>query len=101
MNAPNQFAATFLQEAAEQLALIEEIILEVEENPQDEESINRLFRVFHTIKGSGAMFGFDQVAEFTHHVETVLDKVRNGAIPISKELVNVILAAKDQIALML
>lgn len=101
MSAPNQFAATFLQEAAEQLALIEEIILGVEENPQDEESINRLFRVFHTIKGSGSMFGFDHVAAFTHHVETVLDKVRNGLVPISKELVNVILAAKDQIALML
>lgn len=101
MNAPNQFAATFLQEAAEQLALIEEIILEVEENPGDEEIINRLFRVFHTIKGSGSMFGFEQVAGFTHHVETVLDKVRNGLVPISKELVNVILASKDQIELML
>lgn len=101
MSNTNQFAATFLQEAAEQLALIEEIILEVEENPQDSESINRLFRVFHTIKGSGSMFGFDQVAEFTHHVETILDKVRNGLIPISKELVNVILASKDQISQML
>ncbi|PAW79522.1 MAG: hypothetical protein B9S32_03015 [Verrucomicrobia bacterium Tous-C9LFEB] len=101
MSNTNQFAATFLQEAAEQLALIEEIILEVEENPHDSESINRLFRVFHTIKGSGSMFGFDQVAEFTHHVETILDKVRNGLIPISKELVNVILASKDQISQML
>lgn len=101
MSAPNQFAATFLQEAAEQLALIEQIILEVEENPQDMESINRLFRVFHTIKGSGAMFGYDHVAAFTHHVETILDKVRNGQVPISKELVNVILAAKDQIEVML
>ncbi len=101
MSNTNQFAATFLQEAAEQLALIEEIILEVEENPHDSESINRLFRVFHTIKGSGSMFGFDKVAEFTHHVETILDKVRNGLIPISKELVNVILAAKDQISQML
>lgn len=101
MSNTNQFAATFLQEAAEQLALIEEIILEVEENPHDAESINRLFRVFHTIKGSGSMFGFDKVAEFTHHVETILDKVRTGLIPISKELVNVILASKDQISNML
>jgi two-component system chemotaxis sensor kinase CheA len=101
MNNSNQFAATFLQEAAEQLALIEEIILEIEANPQDIETVNRLFRVFHTIKGSGAMFGFDQVAGFTHHVETVLDKVRNGQVPVSKELVDLILAAKDQITMML
>jgi two-component system, chemotaxis family, sensor kinase CheA len=101
MSNSNQFAATFLQEAGEQLALIEEIILDVEQNPQDDESINRLFRVFHTIKGSGAMFGFDQVAGFTHHIENVLDKVRNHLVPISKELVNVILASKDQISRML
>ena len=101
MNAPNQFSATFLQEAAEQLALIETIVMEVEDHPDDLEGINRLFRVFHTIKGSGAMFGFDEVAAFTHHVETALDQVRNGLLAVSKDLVDIILAAKDQITILL
>jgi two-component system chemotaxis sensor kinase CheA len=60
-----------------------------------------LFRAFHTIKGSGAMFGFEAVAAFTHHVETVLDKVRDGLIPISAELIDLILASKDQIKTLL
>lgn len=101
MNASNQFSATFLQEAAEQLALIETIVMEVEDHPDDLEGINRLFRVFHTIKGSGAMFGFDEVAAFTHHVETALDQVRNGLLAVSKDLVDIILAAKDQITILL
>ncbi len=97
MNAPNQFAATFLQEAAEQLALIEDIILEIEHNPSDIEAVNRLFRIFHTIKGSGAMFGFDAASSFTHHVETVLDQVRSGSLAISRQLIDLVLASKDQI----
>ena len=40
------------------------------------EAVNQIFRAFHTIKGSGAMFGFDEVAAFTHHIETLLDQVR-------------------------
>ncbi len=98
MSASNPFAAAFLQEAADQLALVEEIVLEIEDDPTDHEGVNRLFRVFHTIKGSGAMFGFDEVAAFTHHVESVLDKVRAGSLPVSKPLVDIVLAAKDLIA---
>ncbi|MDX2110201.1 MAG: chemotaxis protein CheA [Verrucomicrobiota bacterium] len=101
MDNSNQFSTVFLQEATEQLALIEEIVMEVEGNPTDKDAINRLFRIFHTIKGSGSMFGFDAVAGFTHHVETVLDKVREGELPVTRKLVNLILAAKDQILTML
>lgn len=97
MSAPNQFAATFLQEAGEQLALIEDITLQVENHPDDREAVNRLFRIFHTIKGSGSMFGFEQVAAFTHHVETLLDQVRSGQLAVSRPLVDAILASKDQI----
>lgn len=101
MNPPNQFAAAYLQETAEQLALIEEIILELEAKPDDAEAINRLFRIFHTIKGSGSMFGFDAVAQFTHHVETLLDCVRSGKVGVNKELVDVVLASKDLITTLL
>ncbi len=96
MNAPNP-AQTFLLEAEDLLAQIEETALEAERHPADTEAINRLFRAFHTIKGSGAMFGFEAVAGFTHHVETVLDQVRAGRIPLTNRLIELILAARDHI----
>ena len=92
---------TFLHEAEDLLAQIEEITLEVRPGDPAGEPVHHLFRAFHTIKGSGAMFGFDAVAEFTHHVETVLDKVRDGSLPISEELINLVLASKDQIKALL
>ena len=100
MNRQNP-AQTFLQEAEDLLGQIEEITLEVQPDAPVGESIHRLFRAFHTIKGSGAMFGFDTVAAFTHHVETVLDKVRDGLVPVSRELIDLLLAARDQIKLLL
>jgi two-component system chemotaxis sensor kinase CheA len=94
-------AQTFLLEADDLLLRIEEIALEL--NPGDGASdlINQLFRAFHTVKGSGAMFGFDAVAEFTHHVETVLDCVREGHLPVSEELIRLILQSKDRIKTLL
>lgn len=94
-------AQTFLLEADDLLLRIEEIALEL--NPGDGASdlINQLFRAFHTVKGSGAMFGFDAVAAFTHHVETVLDCVREGHLPVSEELIRLILQSKDQIKTLL
>ncbi len=92
---------TFLTEAEELLVRIEEIALELNPGEAAGETINQLFRAFHTLKGSGAMFGFDRVAEFTHHVETVLDKVRDGLVPVSEQLIQLILRSKDQIILLL
>ncbi|MGE0086886.1 MAG: chemotaxis protein CheA [Desulfococcaceae bacterium] len=91
----------YRQEAEELLADMEITVLDLEQNPEDRESINRLFRSVHTIKGSGAMFGFDEVAGFTHHVETVLDHIRNGDIPVSSRFISLILASRDHIRTML
>src|SRR5688572_20360836 len=96
MNLSN-FAATFLQEAEELLRQIEAAALELEARPHDADLVNQLFRAFHTIKGSGAMFGFGAVVSFTHHVETTLDHVREGRVAVSPELVSLVLAAKDHI----
>jgi two-component system chemotaxis sensor kinase CheA len=92
---------TFLQEAEDLLAQIEEIVVDL--NPQDASSddVNTLFRAFHTIKGSGAMFGFTAVADFTHHLETTLDLVRDGGLGMSQQLLDLILAAKDHIKALL
>ncbi len=93
--------ATFLQEADDLLAEVEETALGMDALPPEPELVHRLFRAFHTIKGSGGMVGLNGVASFTHHVETLLDSVREGEQPVTKELVDIVLAAKDQIAKML
>lgn len=91
------YAEAFKEEAHELLAELETSLLELEERPSDTEVIGRVFRAMHTIKGSGAMFGFDAVSEFTHGVETAFDKVREGGIRVTPELISLTLRARDKI----
>jgi two-component system chemotaxis sensor kinase CheA len=92
---------TFLTEAEELLSSIEQSALSLGGGESPVEAVNQLFRAFHTIKGSGAMCGLHQVSDFTHHVETLLDRVREGAVAVSPELSDLVLAAADQIKLLL
>jgi len=92
---------TFLQEAEELIADIEQSALGLASEPDPAETVHRLFRAFHTIKGSSAMCGLDAVSGFTHHVESLLDRARNGAIPVSGQLADVVLKAADQIKALL
>lgn len=88
--------AMFLEECEEQLAQIESVLLELSEG-ENPEAVNKCFRIFHSIKGGASMTGFMDVAHFTHHVETVLDRVRDGQLKITSELIAVVLASKDHI----
>lgn len=97
----DKYREAFREEAGEHLSELETALLELEETPDDKELIGRVFRSMHTIKGSGAMFGFDDIAAFTHEVETVFDLVRNGKIAVTKELIDLTLQARDQIRAML
>lgn len=90
-------AETFRQEAAELLDSLEVALLDLSQTPQDRELIDTAFRALHTIKGSGAMFGFEQVAAFTHDFETAFDLIRKGAIEPNRDIVSVALSAKDYI----
>lgn len=92
---------TFLEEAEELIADIEQSALALGSNGTPSETINRLFRAFHTIKDSGAMCGLDTLAAFTHHVESLLDRVREGAIPASAPLADLVLKATDHIKILL
>jgi two-component system chemotaxis sensor kinase CheA len=87
----------YRQEAHEILVELEEALLALEETPEDAELIDRVFRALHTIKGSGAMFGFDDIAAFTHEVETAFDLIREGKMFVSRELINLSLSSKDYI----
>jgi len=91
----------FREEAYELLSELETSLLELEERPSDQELIGRVFRAMHTIKGSGAMFGFTDISSFTPEVETIYDQVREGKMAVTPKLVNLSLAARDQIRAML
>ena len=91
----------FREEAYELLSELETALLELEERPDDMDVVGQVFRAMHTIKGSGAMFGFTDISTFTHEVETIYDLVRNGGIEVTKDLVEVSLQARDYIQEML
>jgi len=91
----------FREETGELLADLESSLLELEERPEDPDLIGRVFRALHTIKGLGAMCGFDAVSAFTHQVESVFDRVRCGEVSVSRKLVTLSLAALDRIRMML
>ena len=97
----SEHAASYRQEALDLLGDIDVATLELEKDETNQDLVNRLFRAFHTIKGSGAMFGFDEVARFAHHVETTLDCVRSGRVRVTNELIDLILAARDAIGILL
>jgi two-component system, chemotaxis family, sensor kinase CheA len=97
----DKYRQAFLEEAREILVELESALLALNDNPADKELVGRAFRALHTIKGSGAMFGFDEVAGFSHNLENAFDAVRNGRLDVSSELVNLSLEALDQIKSML
>ena len=97
----DKFKQAFQEEAREILVELEAALLELNENRSDKELVGRAFRALHTIKGSGSMFGFDQLAEFTHNLENAFDEVRNGRLEITPTLINLSLTALDQIKIML
>ena len=87
----------FCEEARDLLIDLESALLELENDPRDAETIGRVFRALHTIKGSGAMFGFDEVASFTHNLESAYDLVRSGELAVTPALISLTLGARDHI----
>ena len=90
----------FISEAREQVETIEQLMLQLEDAPKDRELLDALFRCAHTVKGSAGIFGLDAVVGFTHHVETLLDRLREGQIALSPELSTLLLQCNDQICLL-
>jgi two-component system chemotaxis sensor kinase CheA len=87
--------AAFRIEAGELLEQVEQGLLDLGHRLDDMNLVNAVFRGLHTLKGSGAMFGFDALAAFTHHCESAFDRVRKGDVRATPELVSVILSAAD------
>ncbi|MBL0124630.1 MAG: Hpt domain-containing protein [Betaproteobacteria bacterium] len=90
-----QFYQVFFEEAAENLASMENMLLAIDVDDPVEEDLHAIFRAAHSIKGGAATFGFQDVAELTHELETMLDRVRKHEIPLTTEIVDTLLEAGD------
>ncbi len=89
---------TYFQECEELLLAMEEGLLALENGEADSEVINAVFRAVHSIKGSGGAFGFEDLVQFAHGFETVLDHLRSGKLDAGGEVVKVLLRAGDMLA---
>ncbi|MFO7172353.1 MAG: chemotaxis protein CheA [Bacillota bacterium] len=85
----------FLDEAEELIQIMEEEILRLERDPQDAEALRELFRAAHTLKGSSATLGHRPMAEVTHGMENLLDRIRKGQLAVSTEIVDALFACLD------
>ncbi len=95
------FQQKFIEEANDLINELEITLLALEDDPQNNELVEKVFRVMHSLKGGGAMFGFERISEFTHHLESIYDQVRTGKTTISKELLDITLKSVDHLKLLL
>ncbi|XYQ83728.1 chemotaxis protein CheA [Pseudomonas syringae] len=91
----DQAQQTFIVEARELLLAMEESLLQLESEPGDQDAIGAVFRAAHTIKGSAGLFGLTPIVSFTHIVEDVLDRLREGSVSVDAELIAVLLKSGD------
>lgn len=96
----NPAVGAFIQEAREILEGLESLLLDLE-NSVEPEQVDAVFRALHTVKGSGAMFGFGTLARFTHHFEDAFDRVREGRLQVDVRLIDLSLRARDHMTLLL
>jgi two-component system, chemotaxis family, sensor kinase CheA len=91
----SQFFQVFFEEAGENLDTMEQMLLALDITSADEEELNAIFRCAHSVKGGAATFGFSDVAELTHEMETLLDKLRRRELTPTTEMVDALLASGD------
>jgi two-component system chemotaxis sensor kinase CheA len=91
----SQFYQVFFEEAAEHLASMETLLLELDLADPDSEQLNAIFRAAHSIKGSSGTFGFTDMADVTHVLENLLDRIRKGELALREEMIDAFLAAGD------
>jgi len=97
----DKFRAKFVEESKDNIHDLEEALFMLENDMGNRDLIERIFRAMHSLKGGGSMFGFDDLSEFTHHLETIFDCVRSNKIKVSTELISLTFLAVDQINFLL
>ena len=97
----SQFHGVFFDEAGEHLGGMEALLVDIDIDAPDAEQVNAIFRAAHSIKGGAATFGFRDITELTHEMETVFDRVRKAQMDLTTDLVDAFLASGDMLKAML
>lgn len=95
MDMMETFRQTYLEESFEGLDVMEAGLLELPPGEPDSEKINEIFRAAHSIKGGSGTFGFNEIIDFTHVLETLLDEMRDGRRQVTQNATDTMLAAVD------
>lgn len=90
-----RFHQVFFEEAAEHLASLENLLVAVDVDAPEPDELNAIFRAAHSVKGGSGTFGFTEMTEVTHELESLLDRVRHNELALTAEMVDVLLAAND------
>lgn len=93
----DELTEVFVQEGREQLSSMETLLLELEQQPQNRENLDAIFRAAHTVKGAAGVVECGFIEDFAHHAESLLDKLRNGQLEVTPELVSLLLACCDHL----
>lgn len=96
-----QFYQVFFEESAEHLAAMEALLLDLDVDNPDQEQLNAIFRAAHSIKGSAGTFGFTDLAETTHILENLLDRIRKQELTLRPDMVDAFLESGDRLREML
>lgn len=96
----SQYMSVFIDESKEHLQLMNDSLLNLEREPEEIKIIDEVFRAAHTLKGMSATMGFNRTAELTHHMENILDNIRNGISTVDSELIDVLFECLDTLNLL-
>lgn len=91
----SQFLQVFFEETEEHLATLELLLIGLDLDRPDSETLHGIFRAAHSIKGSSGMFGFDDITAVTHELETLLDRIRCGQMHLRPDMISSFLEARD------
>lgn len=97
----SQYMSMFLEEGMDNLQTLNESLLQLEQEPDNVDKVNEIFRVAHTIKGMAATMGFNKMAELTHKMEDVLSEFREGELSVTQNVVTVLFKCLDTLEQML
>lgn len=93
----DNFQKKFIEEATDLINNLEKAVLTLERDINNNELIAEVFRIMHSLKGGGGMFGFDDISNFTHNLETIYDEVRNGKLKVTDDLLSITFSSVDHL----
>lgn len=90
-----EYKEMFIAESQESLNALSQALLDLEDNPEEMDILNNIFRYAHTLKGMSATMGYDKIADLSHKMENLLDKIRQGTISLSTDIVDILFECID------